>query len=270
MSIHPTAVIDPTARIDDAAEIGPYAVIGAEVEIGPRCRIGPHAAVLDYVRLGEGCDVYAHAVLGGTPQDLKFRGVVSYVDIGPGCVIREGATVHRGTREGTATVVGRNCFLMANSHVGHNARLGEGVILANGALLAGDVEVGDRAFLSGNVVVHQFVRIGPMAMLAGGCAIGLDVLPCCTTVAAERNRIAGLNVVGMRRAGVGPEERRLVRRAFEIVFRSGFNRLRILERLRTECVRGPAAEWADFIEGSRRGVCFRTGSRRGGAEEPDE
>jgi UDP-N-acetylglucosamine acyltransferase len=262
MNIHPTAIVDSSARLGPDVVIGPYAVVGADVEIGARTRIGPHVVVLDHVRVGEDCDIHAHAVLGDVPQDLKFRGVISYVIIGPGCVIREGVTIHRGTDEGSATVVGARCYLMANSHVAHNCRLGDRVIMANGALLAGDVQVGDGAIISGNAVVHQFTRIGSLAMLSGGAAVGQDVLPFCTVAAAERNRVGGVNIIGMRRAGFTAEQRRQVRRAFEIVFRSGLSLREAVERLRAEFPDGPAATWAPFIEGARRGIC-RWRPRRG-------
>jgi len=253
--VHPTAVVDPRAEIGPGVRIGPYAVVGADTVLGSGCVLGPHAVVLDHVRLGDGCEVHAHAVLGGTPQDMKFRGAESRVEVGPGCVFREGVTVHRGTREGSATVIGAGCYLMANSHVGHNTRLGERVILANGALLAGDVEVGDRAFISGNAIVHQFVRIGALAMIAGGSGIGMDVPPYLTTAGVERNRVAGVNVLGLRRAGFTAEERRQVHLAFRILYREGLTVSNALERLRAEFSGGPVAAWIPFIESSRRGIC---------------
>lgn len=269
MSIHPTAVVHPGAEIGRDVEIGPCAVIGPGVVIGDRCRIGPHAVLLEHVILAPDCRVHAHAVLGDVPQDLKFRGIESRVEIGEGCVIREGVTIHRGTHEGSVTVIGPNCFLMANSHVAHNCRLGAGVILANGVLLAGDVEVGDRAFLSGNVVVHQFTRIGDFAMIGGGAGLGLDILPGCTAAGVERNRVAGLNWVGLRRAGVPPEQRRQLRAAFRLVFQSGLPLDEVVRRLRSEFTSGLAAGWAAFIENSRRGICRRWRRASTGSDEAD-
>lgn len=259
MSVHPTAVIEAGARLGQGVTVGPLAVIGNDVTVGDGCWIGPHATILDHVRLGANCRVHSNAVLGDFPQDLKFRNVPSYVEIGPDSVIREGVTVHRGTHENSSTVVGRGCFLMANSHVAHNVRLGDFVIMANGALLAGDVQVGDRAFISGNAVVHQFTRIGALAMISGNAGVGKDVLPYCTVAGVRRNVVAGLNVVGMRRAGFSPADRIMVKRAFDIVFRSGLNIRQALERLRAECDSGPAAAWIPFIEQSRRGICTLRG-----------
>ena len=266
MPIHPTAIVDSKAELGTGVGIGPYAVIGPDVRIGDGCEIGPHAVLHRWTRLGAGCRVHAHAVLGDLPQDLKFAGVESYVEIGPETVVREGVTIHRGTKNLSSTVVGRGCYLMVNSHLGHNVRIGDHVILANGVLLAGDTEVGDRAFLSGNVIVHQFTRIGRLAMISGGGGIGKDVPPFCMTAGVQRNTVAGLNIVGMRRAGFGGPDRLQVKRAFELLYRSGLNTSQALERMRAEFTTGPAAEWVPFIEQSRRGVC-PFGGENGPGEE---
>ena len=255
MSIHPTAVVDPAAVIGDHVTIGPFAFIDRDTQLGDDCVIGPHSVILRYTSLGRGCRVHACAVLGDLPQDLAFKDEPSYVKIGEHCVLREGVTIHRGTKADTSTVLGDNCFLMANSHLGHNVRLGDGVIIANGALLAGYVEVGERAFISGNVVIHQFVRIGRLSMLSGCSGIGKDVPPFCTTVGVCRNRIAGLNVVGLRRAGIGPEERQAIRRAFKILYRSGLNVSQALERIQKEFTQPAVQEFCAFIEASKRGIC---------------
>ncbi len=260
MSIHPTAIIDPAARIAPGVEIGPYAVIGPRVEIAPGCRIGPHAVIVSHTRIGEGSAIHAHAVLGDTPQDLAFADAPTWVEIGANVVIREGVTIHRGTKPDSATRVGDGCFLMANSHLAHNVTLGRRVIIANGALLAGYVEIGDGAFLSGNVVVHQFCRIGRLALLSGGSAIAQDVAPFCATYSAARNRLAGLNVIGMRRAGFSPEDRMMVKRAFRLLFRSGLTPAEAIARIRAELPSGPAQEMADFAVGAKRGLCGFAGS----------
>jgi len=255
MSIHPTAVIDPAARIGANVTIGPLAFIDRDTQIGDGCVIGPHSVIHRYTSLGSNCRMHACAVLGDLPQDLAFKDEPSYVKIGANCVFREGVTIHRGTKPGTSTVVGDNCFLMANSHLGHNVQLGNGVILANGVLLAGYVEVGERAFISGNVVIHQFVRIGRLAMLSGCSAVGKDVPPFCMTVAVTRNRIAGLNVVGLRRAGIGPEERQAIRSAIKILYRSGLNVSQALERIKKEFSQPAVQEICAFIEAAKRGIC---------------
>jgi UDP-N-acetylglucosamine acyltransferase len=236
-NIHPTAVIEDGAEIGEGAEIGPHVTIYRHVTLGPNCRI------------------HAGAVLGDIPQDLAFNNVESHVRIGANCVIREHATIHRGTKPDTSTIVGDGCYLMTNSHLAHNVRLGSRVIVASGALLAGYVEVGDLAFISGNSVVHQFVRIGKLAMLSGLSGIGKDIPPFCTTRGAEPNQVGGLNVVGMRRAGMGPAQRTEVKRAFKLLYRSGLNVTQALEAIRGEFRTGPALEMCDFIEASVRGIC---------------
>lgn len=237
------------------SQIHPTAVIEEGATIGPGCVIGPHAVIYKHVTLGANCRVHAGAVLGDTPQDLAFKEAPSFVRIGEGTVIREHVTIHRGTKEGTETVVGSGCYLMANSHLAHNCRLGNQVILANGVLLAGYVEVGDRAFLSGNVIVHQYTRIGRVAMISGGAGIGKDIPPFCLAPGITRNIVAGLNVVGMRRAGLGPAERGEVKEAIRVLYRSGLNVKQALEKLREAFAAGPGREIADFVASSKRGIC---------------
>ncbi len=265
MTIHPTAVISPGADIAEDVEIGPYVVIGENCRIGSRCVLGPHVVIHPYTTIGAETRIHAGAVIGDWPQDVAFNGAPSATTIGARCIIRENVTIHRGTKEGTATVVGDGCFLMANSHLAHNVILGNGVILANGALLAGYVEVGDRAFISGNAVVHQFCKIGRLVILSGLSAITKDVPPFCMTASVSRNRVVGLNIVGLRRAGFSPDERRQIKAAFDILYRSGLNVSQAVERLRKEFPVGPAAEFWKFAESSKRGLC-----RFGESGETDE
>ncbi len=264
MSIHPTAVVSPQAELGAEVTVGPLAVVEAGAVIGDRCVIGPHAAILRHTTLGAGCRVHAHAVLGDLPQDKAFDGRESYVRIGGACVLREGVTVHRGTKPGTATEIGAGCFLMANSHVGHNSRLGDRVILANGVLLGGYAEIGAGAFLSGNCMVHQFVRVGRLAMLGGGSGVSKDVPPFCTVASLHLNQVAGLNIVGLRRAGMPPADRLALKRAFRMLYLSDMNFSQAAAAIRGECPAGPAGELADFVEASKRGIC-RHGHGRGDA-----
>jgi UDP-N-acetylglucosamine acyltransferase len=270
--IHPTACVERGAELGRDVEVGPFAYVQAGAVVGERCVIGPHAGILKHTTLGSGCRVHAGAVLGDTPQDLKFRDAVTGVRVGAGCVIREGVTIHRGVAPESVTEIGEECFLMAFSHIGHNARVGRQVIVANGALLAGHVTVGDRAFISGNCLLHQFVAVGRLVMMGGGAAVSRDVPPFCLVRPVSLNRLGGLNVVGMRRAGLRPEERLQVKRAFRLLYAAGLGARAAAARIRAELGPGPAVEMAQFVEASKRGICQYVRGRRGeevgdGAEE---
>ncbi|MHC4956458.1 MAG: acyl-ACP--UDP-N-acetylglucosamine O-acyltransferase, partial [Planctomycetota bacterium] len=163
-AIHPTAIIDPQAEIDPTAEIGPYSVVGPDVKLGPGVSIGPNSVITGWTELEEGVRVWPFAAVGHAPQDLGYKGARSFVRVGARTQLREGVTVHRGTGEDSWTVIGADCLMMNNAHVAHNCTVGDSVILASGVLLAGHVSVGDRAFISGNAAVHQFCRVGRLAM----------------------------------------------------------------------------------------------------------
>lgn len=271
MSIHPTAIIDPSAHVDGTADIGAYSVIGPEVVIGARCGIGPHVVIHRFTTVGAQSRVHAHACLGDVPQDTSFKDVPSHVHIGREVVVREGVTIHRGTKEGSVTEVGDGCFLMANSHLAHNVKLGRHVILANGVLLAGYVEVGERAFISGNCAIHQFVRVGRLAMVGGVAAITVDVPPFCVTRTGALNTLSGLNTVGLRRNGFSSEDRLSLRAAFHRVFRSGRNRRDVVASMRAEHPSPLVLEFLEFIAASKRGVCRprRPSGRASGSAEDE-
>ncbi|MDR2512418.1 MAG: acyl-ACP--UDP-N-acetylglucosamine O-acyltransferase [Puniceicoccales bacterium] len=222
--IHPTVSISPLACVGENVSVGenstvaPFAVIEDGVAIGARCHVAAHAVLKRGTRVGDDVHVDHHAVLGGLPQDLGFDPATpSGVVIGDGVRIREGVTLHRATRAGENTLVGTKCFLMAYSHVAHDCVLGEGVIVANTALLAGFVQVGARAFVSGGVVVHQFVRIGESAMCSGNGRFGMDIPP--FVIALERNHVAGLNLVGLRRCGFSRETLADLKNCYRAVYR---------------------------------------------------
>lgn len=255
MTIHPTAVIEAGAELGKNITVGAFSYIDHDVQIGDGCIIGPHVTILRYTSLGRGCRVHASAVLGDLPQDLAFRDEESYVRIGDNCVIREGVTIHRGTKLGTVTEVGNDCLLMAFSHLAHNVKVGNKVIVANGALLAGYAEVGDRAFISGNCLVHQFVRIGRLAMMSGGSAVHKDVPPFCTTRSVSLNKVMGLNVVGMQRAGLSSEERLTMKRAFKMLYQSNLTVSQAIAQLEEEFTSPLVLEVCEFIKSSQRGIC---------------
>lgn len=217
MKQHATAVIHEATRLADDVIVGAYAVIEDGVEIGTGTLIREHAVIRTGTILGKGCHVDAHVVLGGLPQDLSFNPrTPSGVRVGDGVTFREGVTVSRATVDGGLTEIGDHAFLMANSHVGHDCRVGAHVILANGVLLAGRVTIGDHAFLGGGAGVHQFIRVGESAMVGGLSRISQDVPPFC--LAAERNDLVGINLVGLRRRGFEREAIRDLKHLYHMVF----------------------------------------------------
>jgi len=255
MNIHPTATIHPKAELRPGVSVGPYAVIGEHVYLGEGTSVGPHAVIEGWTTIGKGCDIGVGAALGGAPQDLKYRGQRSFLRIGDHTCVREYATIHRSTEEDGATIVGAHDFLMAYTHVAHDCRLGDHVIMVNYAGLSGYVEVEDRAFISGHNAVHQFVRIGYLAMVSGASRVVKDIPP---FMIAEGNptRIRGLNVVGMRRLGLGPAARTEIRRAYRLLYRSALNTSQALERMRQEGLAGSEVQrLITFVEGAKRGIC---------------
>lgn len=253
--IHKTAVVDPGAEIGENVAVGPFSIIEGDVKIGAGCTIGPHVSIMRYTTMGENCKVHAGAVIGDVPQDLGFSGGETFVRIGSNCVIREGVTIHRGTKPGTATEIGDNCFLMAFSHCAHNVKLGNNVIAANNVMFAGYVEVGEKAFISGGVGIHQFVHVGRLAMVGGNSGLSKDLPPFCTVRSVTFNSVAGMNIVGMRRAGITAEQRVQIKQAFKMMYYSGLSVQQAVERMKVAFTSGPAQEFCRFIEQSKRGVC---------------
>src|SRR5262245_26812701 len=253
MRIDPTAIVSTSAKVGTDVEIGPYAVIEDDTEIGDQCQIRSHSVIKRFTKLGPSNIVYEGAVLGGEPQDLSFVECTSYLRIGSNNRIREGVTIHRGSQPDSETIIGSSCFLMANSHIAHNCRLGDRVIIANNVAIAGYVEIEDQVFLSGGVVVHQFTRIGRLAMIGGNAKIVQDCLPFVITDGAP-GRAHGLNIVGLRRAGLKPNEIRILKEAYRLLLRSGLaleDAVGGLERLDDPL----AAQLIDFVRSSKRGFC---------------
>ena len=255
MSIHSTAVIDSRAEIDTDVEIGPYVVIEGPVKIKRRTRIMAQAYVTGWTEIGEDNEIYPGAILGGAPQDKAYQGQETYLRIGNQNVIREHAQVHRGTVAHSSTIIGNHNFLMATSHVGHNCTLGDDVVLANGALLGGYVDVGNNVFISGNCVVHQFIRIGDYAIMRGLSGTSRDVPP--FAIVDWQHTVRGVNVVGLKRAGFDERRIRAIRGAFRVLFRKGRN-LSIAVKEVEESMRAndDVMTLVEFIKSSKRGVCF--------------
>ena len=256
--IHPTAIIHPKAKLDSTVRVGPYAIVDEGVEVGPDCVIGPQVYLTGLTTVGARNRFYVGCVIGEAPQDLKYNGEPTRLRIGEGNVFREHVTVHRSNKVAEETVIGSHNFLMANSHVAHNCRLGDQVILANGVLLGGHVAVDDRAFLSGNCIVHQFVRVGTLAMMQGGSAISKDLPP--YTMARGDNGICGLNTIGLRRAGLTPAERLELKQLYRALFREGQNLRVAVVSAQAKFSSAPAKVMLDFLAGSKRGVCRDTGA----------
>ena len=257
MKIHPTAIVSPEAEIADGVEIGPYAIIDGPARIETGCRIGPHVCLLGRVNLGSGCLVGAGTILGADPQSLSFDPATSSgVEIGEKNRIREYVTIHRSIYQGENTRVGSDNFIMTGAHFGHDVRVGNGNVIANNCLLAGHVEIGNHAFLGGGSVFHQFVKIGDHVMVRGLSAIAKDLPP--FLMAAGYNRIAGLDVVGLRRHGFSAEERQSLKRAYKLVFRSGMNLKQALEEAEKADWPGAPLRLFEFLRTeSNRGFCVQ-------------
>ena len=266
MEFHPTALISPRAEIAQDARIGPYVVIEDDVSLGEACEIASHAVIKRFTTVGRGNRVFEHAVLGGEPQDVKFTGEPSRLVIGDDNLIREGVTINRASGEGCETHIGSRNFLMIGVHIAHNCTVGNDNIFANGAALAGHITVEDHVFLSNNVGAHQFVRMGRFAMVGGKSKIVQDVLPFFTTD-GNPARVRGLNMVGMRRAGFSTDARRALKKAYQILFRSGLpleDALRQMAELNDEHVE----HLVNFIRASKRG--FSRERLRGRKETEEE
>jgi len=255
VSIHPSAIVAPTARLGAGVTIGPYSTIGDQVTLGDGTTVGGHVVIETGVEVGRNCRIFSHAVLGSEPQDLKFRGEKSMLIVGDGTIIREFATLNRATSGGGGkTVVGRGCLIMAYAHVAHDCHLGDGVILANAATLGGHIVIEEHAIVGGLTGVHQFCRIGAHAIIGGCSGIILDIPP---FVKAQGNvaRLFGLNTVGLKRRNFPPEAIRHLKQAYRLLFLKGLNTSQALERITAEV---PACaevqHLVHFIKTSERGI----------------
>jgi UDP-N-acetylglucosamine acyltransferase len=256
MPIHLTAIVSPKAELDSTVEVGPHAIIEEHVKIAAGTRIWANAYITGHTEIGRDNQIHMGAVIGHEPQDLKFdRTCRSYLRIGDRNTFREYSTVHRGTEPESATVIGNDCYLMGVSHVGHNCVIGNDVIICNCALVAGHVHVGDRAFISGGVVIHQFTRVGRLAMFSGNARVSMDVPP--FTLAAERNEVHALNLVGLRRAKIAPAAVAELKKLFKLFYLSGLNGTGALKEASQEGAfkTAEALEFIEFVRNSPNGIC---------------
>lgn len=254
--IHPTAIVHPAAQVAEGVEIGPYAIVGEHVSVGRGTRIGAHSVIDGWTSIGEECQVFHMASVGGIPQDLKYKGEETWLRIGNRNIIREFTTLQPGTVTGIGeTVIGDNNLFMAYCHVAHDCIVGNRVIMANGSTLAGHVVVEDFAILGGLSAVHQFVRVGESAMLSGGAMVVQDVLPY-TIASGNRATSAGLNTVGLKRRGFSPEAITGIKKAYRLIFRSGLRLDEAIARIRKEIPMLPEiVHFIEFAEKSERGIC---------------
>jgi UDP-N-acetylglucosamine acyltransferase len=255
VNIHHTAIVDPETKLGVNFAIGAYVVIDGCVEIGDYSRIESHAVIEGDVRIGANNVIGHAAIIGTPPQDLSFSSDRrTSVQIGNNNVIREHCTIHRGSADGSVTKIGDQNFLMAGAHVGHNCEIGNNVIIANNCLLGGHVRVDDGAFLGGGCVFHQNVNVGRLAITQGASAFSKDIPP--FVIAAERNYVFGLNVIGLRRAGFSAQERDEIKAAFKLVYASGLNVADALEKSKATAFGKAAREFFDFVANAKkRGIC---------------
>lgn len=271
MPIDPSAVVSPVARVHPEAVIGPGCVIGdfcviePEVVLGARCRLEPYVYVKRWTTMGDGNEVSAGTALGTDPLDKSFGGQRSYLAIGSRNKIREHYTISRGTQPESVTTIGDDNYIMTSGHIAHNSKIGDNVVICSCALVAGYVEVGDNAFISGGVVIHQFSRIGRLAMIGGNTRVNSDAPPF-FLYNGFNIEAHGLNLVGLRRAGFSREQVLELKRAYQILYRSGLKLNDALDRIQAECPGEASRDLVSFIRASKRGICREDPRRRAAAE----
>jgi UDP-N-acetylglucosamine acyltransferase len=260
MPVDPSAVVAPTARVHPSAQVGPQAVIGEyviveeDVAIGAQCRLEPYVYVKRWTTLGERNEISAGTVLGTDPLDKNFTGQRSYLRIGDGNIIREHYTISRGTQPESVTEIGDGNYIMTSGHIAHNCKIGSNCVIASCALVAGHVEVEDQAFISGGVVIHQFSKIGKLAMIGGNSRVNSDVPP--FFLYSDFNVAAkGLNLVGLRRAGFAKEDIHALKAAYRLLYRSGLKLEEALSRIEAELHSEHTRHLVSFIRASKRGIC---------------
>jgi len=252
VSIHPLAVVSPQARLGTGVVVGAFAVIEDDVELGDGCEVASGAVIKSGVIAGRQNQFAEHVVIGGRPQHVARPADVGTVSIGDDNVFREHVTIHRALKAGTATVVGSHNYLMAGAHLGHDVQVGNHCIFANGGLVGGHVTIEDRAFVSGAVAVHQFCRIGRLAMVGGHARVVQDIPPY-MLIDGQTGCVVGLNVVGLRRSGHTADDIAGLKAAYRVIYRSGLSWKDVLETLAREHTSGPAVHLREFLSGGTRG-----------------
>ena len=254
LSIHPSAIIDPDSELGKEVTVGPFSIIGPNVNIGKGTVIGSHVVIEANTKIGKNCKIFHGASIGGEPQIMNFKDVYSSVEIDDNTVIREYATIHRSGFKDGVTRVGKNCLLMAYSHLGHDCELGNQVVIVNGTGLSGHVIVENQAFISGLVGIHQFVRIGRNAMVGGMAGVNQDVLPF-STVEGTPARLLSVNTIGLKRANFKPNVRAAIKKAFKIISSTDLNTTQAIEKISSEVEIFDEINYLlNFISNSSRGV----------------
>jgi UDP-N-acetylglucosamine acyltransferase len=252
--VHPTAVIHPFAKLGDGIKVGPYSIIGEHVELGNGCVVGSHVLIEGHTMIGRNNTFHHGASIGGDPQDLKYEGQKTYLEIGDGNTFREFFTANRGSGNGGKTKIGSRCFLMAYAHIAHDCTIGDGVTIANSVHLAGHVRIDDYATVGGVTPVHQFVSIGKYAFVGGGSRVEKDIPPF-IKAAGNPTRVYGINGIGLERHGFSSEKRAMIKRMFNVLYRSDLNVSQVLEQLRSGDYEDPERRViVDFLESSQRGI----------------
>lgn len=255
MDIHPTAIISKKAKLSSGVSVGPYSIIGDGVNIDEGTRIGAHCVIEGRTSLGKRCQVFTGAVVGSIPQDVKYKGEVSFLEIGDDNIIREYVTINSGTEINSKTVIGNDNLIMAYSHIAHNCVIGNNCIIANCGILAGYVTIEDRVVVGGMVGIHQFTHVGEYSII-GGCSKVVSDIPPYSTCDGHPARIYGLNLVGLRRNGVGSEAIKQLSRAFKILFKSGFSLKNAIKEVSEQrYTSAQVSHLIDFVKNSKRGVC---------------
>ena len=258
------AAISPKATLGHNVSVAPFAVIEDDVVIGDNCSIGPYVHLSGHTTIGANTVIHAGANIGDLPQDLTYKGQLSHTDIGENCIIREYVTIHRGASEGSHTVIGNHVMLMAFSHIGHDTVIGDHVVIANATLLAGHVTVAPNAFISANVMIHQFVRIGRLAMIGGGNAIVQDIPPFCLY---QWDSVQGPNIIGLRRAGWNEITRNTVRSAIKTYFFEGLARPAAVAKIQADYEPLPELdEFLEFVKTTKRGIAPGHQAKHSGSE----
>jgi UDP-N-acetylglucosamine acyltransferase len=264
--IAPTARVHPEARIGAQCHIGEYSVIEQDVVLGMGCVLEPYVYVKRWTTLGEHNEISASTVLGTDPLDKNFTGERSYLRIGDRNRIREHYTISRGTAPESETVLGDGNYIMTSGHIAHNCRLGSNAVLASCTLVSGYVEIEDQAFVSGEIAIHQFCRIGRLAMIAGGVRVNLDAPPF-FLYGGLYIQPDGLNKVGLRRAGFSQEQMRVLKQAYQLLYRSGLKLADALARIEREIPDENTLHLVEFIRGSKRGIARESGHGKAAPEE---